>query len=232
MYRMQFKFAVSLGASCSVAYQIRRYFGQETAFPFDWLITPFASLIQLIENDLQSFVEPAHLAPYQNYFSLLNTNHLVLHHHDVPRENGRIVPDWAAHVEQVRDKYEFLGQRWREMMTDPEPVLFVRHQGRAHLTNPGAESIPVLKANGLSNLIKEKRQGRPFQIIFASAIDPEDTRPLTSEAFRFDDVRYTDQEEWPDPSDWWRGASADWTRVFKVVAGSVNQGRQILNERT
>lgn len=42
---------ISLGSNCEVSYNIRRFFGFEAAYPFDWWITPLSPVPKLIESD-------------------------------------------------------------------------------------------------------------------------------------------------------------------------------------
>ncbi len=48
---MSFSHVISLGAACAPAWQIRNFTEQETAFPFDWLVLPFNSLLEILRND-------------------------------------------------------------------------------------------------------------------------------------------------------------------------------------
>ncbi len=52
---------ISLGRACDIAFHIRRCFGQEEAYPFDWLITPVEALTTLVRTDFDGFLDPASL---------------------------------------------------------------------------------------------------------------------------------------------------------------------------
>jgi len=43
---VKYNSVLSLGSNCVVAGQIQRYFGGNPQSPFDWLVTPFDSLIK------------------------------------------------------------------------------------------------------------------------------------------------------------------------------------------
>jgi hypothetical protein len=213
---MHFDYIVSLGASCTAAYQIRSYFGQEIAFPFDWLITPWSSMIELVTNGFVGFIDEEHLAPYKDYFSIMNTKHPILHHHDFSREEGVVTPRWKDEVANVRGKYDYLCARWERVLDGCDSVLFVRHQGHNHLDDELITRISVPEANSFCSLLEDKFHNLRFSVLFASAVAYDPQHVLHSKAI-VSEVRYTDFQEWPDPLDYWRGCTLDWKAVFDRI---------------
>lgn len=87
-----FDHIISLGARCQTAHQIRRYFGVQTPWPFDWWVTPTMSLIELLENDFDGLFDPNCLeigdgkAPGDGKHWTLCRRTGVIHAHDFERD--------------------------------------------------------------------------------------------------------------------------------------------------
>lgn len=93
---------------------VRRHFGVEQAFPFDWWITPILAIKPLLQNGFDLGIDPDNLELTVDGKSVLNRRWQILHHHDFQRKDGLIVEDWKNHIPSVRDKYAFLFQRMVE----------------------------------------------------------------------------------------------------------------------
>lgn len=102
---------IGLGTNCELTHNLRRVFGLEEAYPFDWWITPLPALAPLIENGFDFAIEDDNLALTNNGMSVLNRRWRILHHHDFPRRDGRIRDDWRDVIPETARKYEALARR-------------------------------------------------------------------------------------------------------------------------
>ena len=75
---------ISLGAWCQVAEQLRRHEVSFVSSPFDWLVTPFESLLRIIRNGGVQLCND--VAQYDGGQSAICTNYGVLYHHEFPRD--------------------------------------------------------------------------------------------------------------------------------------------------
>ncbi len=111
---------ISLGRACDTSFQIRRIFGQETSWPFDWLITPYSALCSLIENDFQNFLKED---------SLRGANDRV---HDT-RLGIEFLHDFKDNLsfqeelQFVQEKYFRRIERFLNLMQKSAKILFVRN---------------------------------------------------------------------------------------------------------
>ena len=126
---------VSLGYDCRVAYNLRRTFGFERAFPFDWWVTPLPALARFLrEPSIERLYDPRHLQPFMakgGIFAIRNVRYDIELHHEFPRaESGLVKPDWPKHIAPAKARTHFL---WRRLLTLPtrSRLLFVRACGAA-----------------------------------------------------------------------------------------------------
>ena len=128
---------VSLGRHCQPAYQLRRFTGQQTAFPFDWAISPFAVVTRLLRTDFcGAFLYPG-LQIIEDGQVVLDKSTGMAYRHAFSRDQdtGRITRailerEYASQYE----KHLFLLERWRSVVRT-EPTVFVRQE---HLDAPQA----------------------------------------------------------------------------------------------
>ena len=58
---------ISLGQQCGVAYNLEKCGFKEESLPFDWIRTPsFLSIVKLIENNFENFLNPEYLEYNKN----------------------------------------------------------------------------------------------------------------------------------------------------------------------
>ncbi len=131
---------ISLGYRCEVAHQIRAMFGVEAAMPFDWLITPLASIPLMLEEGFQHMADPRWLEPFdqvrlgRRFVTVVNTRYQVLLPHEFPQTAERsIVADWRDHIPAVASKWAHLSDRWRQTLAVGGPIVFVRRGGELRL---------------------------------------------------------------------------------------------------
>lgn len=205
---------ISLGATCTPAWQIRNYCHSAKAYPFDWLVTPFSSLIQIIENDFEKFIGPDDLQVIWDGGTVMNTRYNILHHHDFQRVSGKINSGWKASTAEVASKYEYLANRWRSLSEYDGKVLFVRHQG--HLDSDFRYLRPLDEDDMriLQNALSHHFPGLDFDILFVTAGSSAARSPRLHHA----SVRYANEADWPNPDDRWKGATSDWARLLTDLA--------------
>jgi hypothetical protein len=126
----RFRKVISLGSGCATAHHIRNQLWQREAYFFDWLVTPGAGLVSLLETDLrQLFRDPGEFeeqpAPPSPQLAMRHGRLGFISYHDLDA-SARM-----ADFPKVVEKYNFLADRWERTMTEGGKILFVRH-----LTHP------------------------------------------------------------------------------------------------
>ena len=116
----KFDKVLSLGHSCDTAFQIRRNFKQGEAYPFDWLMTPYPVLMELIGRDFSGFLMDENLEAAGKY--VVDKKHGISMLHDFEDPN---LYEWDVDV--VRAKYQRRIKRWLSVV-QTDSLLFVRSQ--------------------------------------------------------------------------------------------------------
>lgn len=224
--------AVSLGFACETKYQLSRhiYFrqhpdGDESDFRrmlmandygqrvferhiFDWQITPFEALIRYLESDFQGVFERDDLAAAEG-----EVEHRTLrtrHPHDFHALDGvldarAIDAQYAA----ARSKFDYLAQKFRRLMADETPKLYVFRQIRIY--DDAVRLAQLLSVAG----------GGPAKLMFVG-YDGEDQMldALRGEVFKSWAPLRADK---PDDRQW-EGDDARWDAVlapFKLILPGV-----------
>lgn len=118
---------VSLGPNCKTAWNLRDYFSLDTAYPFDWWITPIRTTLEMIRPDFVFNVEADDLAiiPDGATNTVHNRKLNLLHHHDFSRVNGLVERLAPAEIEQINSKYRHLFARLHENVAAAKEPLIV-----------------------------------------------------------------------------------------------------------
>ncbi|MBA3815914.1 MAG: hypothetical protein H0X29_05240 [Parachlamydiaceae bacterium] len=61
--------AISIGGMCYVALALKHYGIRKEAYPFDWVISPTASLIKVINEDFLNYFSPEYIAGVTNVYT-------------------------------------------------------------------------------------------------------------------------------------------------------------------
>ena len=146
-----FAHAISLGANCEAAHQLRRN-GRHTARgPFDWLVTPLDALGPILAEDgrrLGSAFVSAHAGT-----SVRCGAYDVLYHHEFPRAEGNLVRFDAEAVERCRAKMAHKWMRLVEACSGAGPILFLRFWAETDLPwdrlGPGKAPLRSVDLDGL-----------------------------------------------------------------------------------
>ena len=133
---------IGLGEVCTVAAALQRFELRNAAYPFDWIISHYPSLISVLENDFQDFLDPEYLSVRDDNKGIINkyglvfvhdfpTNHYVgdVETQDNPIAESVLHPDWIRFLPEVQRKYERRIQRLRDIVNSDKKVYFIRHGG-------------------------------------------------------------------------------------------------------
>lgn len=160
---------ISLGAWCQVREQLNRAHVDVINSPFDWLVTPFDSIIPVFSDEGAGFVNC--IAPYQDGKSVRCVEYGVLYHHEFERGDDGIVRINTKALEKSRQKLLYKWRRMDEACEGAEPLLFIRMGGEA---TPAVawpymrEAAPfaLSKLNKLSSFISTRYPKLDFKLAF------------------------------------------------------------------
>jgi hypothetical protein len=125
---------ISLGTNCEITFNLRRFFGAERAYPFDWWFTPLDAVAPVLLSRFALEIDRANLQVVGAGRSILNRKYRILHHHDFPRLPGSrlIDPDWTNAIEGRRAKFAVLGRRFFHDLAGARRALFFLHRNGFH----------------------------------------------------------------------------------------------------
>lgn len=127
---------ISLGPNCRNAFNLRRFVGDETAYPFDWWITPVRSMLAMIRPEFRFEIVRQDLSIEQDGGTVLNRRLNLLHHHDFPRNraNGKRVEALEeVIINEINEKYRALFSRMHAKVGAASRPLFVLNGLKANL---------------------------------------------------------------------------------------------------
>lgn len=125
---MRYDGVVSLGGNCEVAQHWRRWSGIEAAAPFDWLITPFASVGKMFEQRFAGMAELDNMEVVNRGRTVMCQRYGVGHHHDFERLPDVQIDraDMPRACARAKEKYDFLASRMMGRLADAQRTLFIR----------------------------------------------------------------------------------------------------------
>ena len=167
---------ISLGSHCVPSDHYRRFFKQEPSSPFDWMITPIASLISILEDDGKQF--GLKITPAMDATSALCVNYGCYYHHEFDKtsDNKIIVTEEALRT--CREKLSYKYQKMLSIARASQP-LFVHWMHSAwHPADPEKENFIFTadQVRRLHSLLQDKLQHNDFQIAFITT--DENLHPL------------------------------------------------------
>jgi hypothetical protein len=120
---------VSIGSNCEVTGNIRHHFKTGRAYPFDWWMTPFRALLDVLDARFSGLFEASNLSIPADRGTVVDTRFNLMYHHDFARdEDGRvIVGDVEKQLTELRKKYARRADRFINEL-DGKRVLFVRNR--------------------------------------------------------------------------------------------------------
>ena len=123
---MKVNYVVSLGGACEVAYNLRRHFNFEMAFPFDWWITNLRGVIDALDPENDPYADLICSRVGSDVVSSnvhTKDNNIDIHH--------EFLGDWREQVGVARDRFQYLRTRLLTLNSASSTILFVRHKGDA-----------------------------------------------------------------------------------------------------
>lgn len=158
--------AVSLGFNCEVALMLQHLNMRCSAFPFDWNITPFFGLCDILENNFVSFLDEKLLVPAGS--AALNTKYGIGFYHDFPTVRDVkgidwLAPDYLNALEDIKPKYIRRITRFNDLATYSGTVYFFRSASK--YTN--LDTMPQTRqmVERLRDVITRKFPMLSFQLI-------------------------------------------------------------------
>ncbi len=144
---------LGLGYWCGPAHNIRQVFRTQAAYPLDWWVAHYNSLVMLLEQDFAGLFDPARLDIRQELQGVLCTRYGTLHPHDFARDGaGLILPDLALQAPALRQKYAHLVQRM-DRNAAGRSVLCVREWLRHTPEDVVDEPVAMARATRLHGLL-------------------------------------------------------------------------------
>jgi len=141
---------ISLGPNCAVAHNLRRFFRERYAFPFDWWITydanGFACFLK--DLDLDKLYNPNELHLGADKQSVIHSTYGVEFYHEFAsasfNERAPVVLDYLAGATSARRRTSYLVDRLKMLHRDSSRLLFVRATEPCEII-PGAfkKSFPL-----------------------------------------------------------------------------------------
>lgn len=120
---------ISLGPRCSTSYNLRRYYNFNSAFPFDWWVTPEPALIGILGRfDADYLYDPAQLERIASPNSVRHRDLGFLLHHEFPRIPGQpvVVDNFLDLIETPKARSRYLIDKMKGLDRPGERLLFIR----------------------------------------------------------------------------------------------------------
>lgn len=157
----------SLGSNCTPSLQINRHLGIKPTSPFDWLVTPFDSIIKILQTDGKLF--GTSISTALNGKTAFCENYGVFYHHEFTRRVGteQVIFDVES-IENCRNKLLFKYNRMIEICKISKPI-FVRYLSGTDVPTDRLGctlSLNASDAEQLCQIISSKIHHKNYHIIF------------------------------------------------------------------
>jgi len=164
---------ISLGPNCAPALCLSHYKIRKNAYPFDWVVCDFQSMLNLLKTDFENYLLPDNLIinPTNPWFVTDTFTH-VEYNHDFPIKDapkniyehewqdsggmGCIVPNFLNYLPAIYEKYQRRIHRLNKVLQSNDKVIFV-HFG-----------ISRSQAISLRNFLEYTYPNLNFQILAVS----------------------------------------------------------------
>ena len=128
--QVEFTDVVSLGHRCRMTRRMRDFFGFETAYPFDWWLTPAKSLLRFLEEwDLDRLFDPDELEEIgaNGAVQLVrNRRYGIKFQHDFGVVDSTIPSDWRDRIPDAKSRTAYLMARFERLNDPRRRILFCR----------------------------------------------------------------------------------------------------------
>lgn len=127
----RYDLAISLGAPCQTAEQLKRHGLRTFSGPFDWtVLESVPCLIKAIDSNFDQYFERANLVykgKLDHTYSIFDTNYQCMSVHDFPHVEGddeiKMFDSYPDFIEKMRRRI----QRFYERISESNKTLFVRY---------------------------------------------------------------------------------------------------------
>lgn len=190
---------VSLGSTCSIAYNLRELNLRDNAYPFDWIrILNLNNVSNLLENNFDGFldVNNYNFIKYSEDF-MINDNYgtyiydngycKFYHEFDKPLEE--------CDIDSFIDKYKRRINRLYDLLNSDEEIIFIREELR---------SVNINKINNFIETIRNINENINFKLIIISNDDVD---------YNIDNVIFYYSNE---KFDTWMRKEIDWYKIFNL----------------
>ncbi len=128
MIDKEFNHIISLGGHCQTAYQIRRHFGTDKAYPLDWWVTPTRALVELFESGFVDIFREQNMKIMQEDTgpAVMCGRYGLMHYHDF--DEAKINGSYSPYLVREKcaknnSKFAYLISR---LLNVSGKVLFIR----------------------------------------------------------------------------------------------------------
>lgn len=120
----------SIGEYCATAAQIRRVSGRQSAYFFDWLVTPGASF-DFFAKPMQGFLRSGNWdivgEPGNEGIRVRDLDSQLLFQHEFPTLDGKIDRDRVeAHLDTAREKFSYLRRKTEDALRSTRCGVLIR----------------------------------------------------------------------------------------------------------
>jgi hypothetical protein len=156
---------VSLGRSCTAAYNLRRHYDFGGAFPFDWWVTPVAGVRGLLRRpDPDWLYDPALIEIVENGATVRHRELGILLHHEFPRRWGEpgipVRSDFREKIARPKERTAFLLSKLLKLNQTIEHILFVRERVLGDKDSP-ADALSEVFDRASWTLVEWDQLARP-----------------------------------------------------------------------
>ena len=118
---------ISVGGACEVAFEIRMHTQKTDADFFDWLITPFEALIDVIQADFTGLLDAEDLFLQDDKNFVVNRRTGIKYGHVFQRDaSGKIIEDFGSDLPRVTEIFAYLAEKFRTNARNGMRLGFVR----------------------------------------------------------------------------------------------------------
>lgn len=224
------KHIVSLGDTCSVAYQKRTLGYDEAYYPFDWIKTPkFADVNSLISNKFEGLLDNLTFKSKSNKFPIdsgssddthffisvnnadesnIYQNNMCTFYHDF-----RDGVDFEEQLTAVKDKYKRRIQRFYSLLESKGKIIFVRDQIKPNQINDK-------QLNEFHQIISKyknsatKEDDRDFEYHLVIILHNPSNKKLSLLQYNHPNTTIiNDNNRFGD----WKRPNIDWNLIFNVI---------------
>lgn len=140
---------VGLGGRCAVAYNLRRFFDFDTAYPFDWWITPVPAVLKYLRRpDPDYLYDPRLLRLMPRGKAVRHRELRIQLSHEFPRDTSKppgdrpVLRGWQSHIAEPKARTAALTERLLALNAPANRIAFIRD--RRELTEPLTNILQTL----------------------------------------------------------------------------------------